>query len=587
MDTHLSSDMVTVNGHTPAGADVQRRLGSAVAPVRRSYAAVAWVGAVGVIAVVLFAVQDRAHVPPGIAADYNYIFLAADRMFDGHGPTTPPPHAPFQAWQWECDWRFLTQWPLGYPLLLCGIRLVFGMTTAQAGVGISALSCSVALVGWFAWIRRCLPARMPATLIAVLAAASTFTLGNLLHPSTDVVVLALTPLVLLAASRAIDDLGKPGRSGWMRLAAVGLFAGSLVWVRYVAVCVPMAIGVFLILQWVFAKRARLRDVGVFAFSALVPIITLMVLNGALADGATTRQQLNLGDRLSIDFDFAMVATAWRRFTEQTFYDYRPESAMLFVWILPALALITPVLFRDSRRKLSEFLARPEVLLSVTMTGTLLATVILATTLFKEKYDYVSLPRYYQPIRPFYYLFFLGPVLTLRPRVLRGLACVPLILCCLWFVRQDWTRTYLRWQAAAREMTDYGRCAQYFEPHSAELYRWLRAQRRDDLVVFSNFHDDIALETQIPACPAPRTVADMERWIEGIKRAREIDDARVLFVLDPDNHTREYFLPPPEDVIRQFHLVRVTGVPDTVSTYVYALAPADWTSQLAGRLGDNP
>src|SRR3989337_649610 len=87
-------------------------------PVRWSWV----VGCVAAACVVLAFIPGRTSIPPLIESDYCYLLTAADRLYEGHGLTTPHPVAPLQPWSWQYDWGFLTHWPVGYPLLVWAIR---------------------------------------------------------------------------------------------------------------------------------------------------------------------------------------------------------------------------------------------------------------------------------------------------------------------------------------------------------------------------------------------------------------------------------------------------------------------------------
>jgi len=549
----------------------------------------AWCVATAGVVAALWMLCARARIAPVIIADNATIFLAADRLYDGLGPTVPQPKLPADAWVWQRDWTLMTRWPMGFPLILCAARMLLGVGSAQAAIGVSIVCCGVALVGWFALIRRCLPNRLPATVIALLAAGSTLTVTNLVRPSADTVLLAAMPLVLLSAwwalawGKGTEHVESEGRRGlesaargrvdvwWARLVLFGLLAGALVWIRYAALFVPLGIGAFLAIEWFWCRRVRFVQVVVFGLAAAVPVLALVGVNRVFGDDLPMQQRYPVGDRLSLEVDADMFATAWRMFTQQTFYNHRPESVWFFAAVVPLGGLVLPFAFRGSRRLMAGFVSSPPVRLCAVTAAACLVMLLGMSAVFRERFHYAGLDRYYLPIRPFYYLFFLGGIASFRLRTVRVLACVPLLLACSWVVQQDWARAYGRELARQDEVTPYGRRAVYFEPHSAVLYEWLKAQRGDDLLVLSNFHDEIALETRIPACPTPRDRAELETWIARVKQARNVDDVRVLFVLDPDNHGRRYFLPPPSELVESFNLAPLPSVPERIAGYVFAYA----------------
>jgi hypothetical protein len=141
---------------------------------RRVPVGLLWLLATVAVGAVMLGLSAGANVAPVIEADNAYIFMAADRLFTGEGATAIPPRAPLQPWSWRADWVFLTQWPVGYPALICATRWVTGLATARAAMMLGALSCAIGLGAWFAWARACLPRRIPALLIAVVVAGASF-----------------------------------------------------------------------------------------------------------------------------------------------------------------------------------------------------------------------------------------------------------------------------------------------------------------------------------------------------------------------------------------------------------------------------
>jgi hypothetical protein len=318
-------------------------------------------------------------------------------------------------------------------------------------------------------------------------------------------------------------------------------------------------------------------VAVFAVCAALPIAGLLALNAAYGVNTSVQEQLNLGSRFSVNLDIELVATAWQRFTEQTIYAHRPEASAVFAWIVPILGMLALLIVRRSDRSAeslttgldeSRWARHDGCYLSASIAAAMLVMLVVATACFSSKYHFVDLDRYYQPIRPLYWLLFLGPIVRLRHRWPRVVVCIALVAAGSWFVQQDAGRAYARAIAADRAATDYGRAVLRFEPGSRELFAWLKKQAAPDLVAFSNFHDDIALETGIAACPTPADAAEMNEWLERIKAARGVDELRVLFVLDPDNRNRAYFLPPVDEVIEKLDLVATEDVAGVIARYVW-------------------
>jgi len=122
--------------------------------------------------------------------------------------------------------------------------------------------------------------------------------------------------------------------------------------------------------------------------------------------------------------------------------------------------------------------------------------------------------------------------------------------------------------ATRTATPYGQWSRCFAPGAADLYSWLRSQASGNLVVISNFHEYLSLETGLPTLPIPKDVDTLIAWVERIKASRGITEPRVLFVLDPDNKWRDYWMAKPEDVVRTFALRRSDAAPSGVSAWIF-------------------
>ncbi len=574
-------------------------------------------GVVAVVCVLAF-LPSRTLIPPLVQSDYCYMLLAADRLYDGLGVTSLQPVAPLQPWAWQYDWGFLTQWPIGYPLLVCAVRLAFGLPTLAACQWISIAACAIGFVGWLSWIKSCVPRGATGVLLAAVAAGCTQTVGLLINPSTDVVLIALMPFALSFAVRAVryqaDEgsevgvpTGEPGagvrghprRLGWLALS--GLTAGGLFWIRYASIFVPLAIGVYLLIEWRFGGTRGSEDspglptsrdvippaaggglalwqVAFFGGCAAAPVGALLLINSVFGTGST-QARLNLGHDIGFDFSPRLIARAWWNFTDFSFYDYHWFAHWIYAF-WPAALLVGTCAIRPLRRMVGAFAATPGVCLSAVVSGTLLGMLIAATALFGDKYDYVSLERYYLPIRPLYFLLFVAPLALIPLRAVRVVLCIGLVIGCSWLVRQDWPRPYKRWLAANRATTPYGQWARCFEPGAADLYNWLRTQGGPDLIVVSNFHEYIALETGIPTLPIPKDVDTLTDWVERICASRGLTNPRVLFVLDPDNKGRDYWIPPPTTIVQTFALTVSPMRLPSVSAWVREYVPSDGDSHTA-------
>jgi hypothetical protein len=529
-----------------------------------------------------------------VESDYCYILTAADRLYDGHGPTATPPVAPNQPWTWQADWTFLTKWPIGYSILIVAVRRAFDLPTLDACRWISVSACALALVGWFVWVRRNIPlghSSVCAGLLAAVASACAVSTSWLVDPSTDLLLVAAMPFVFLAAWRgfeppitgtptriaasspAFDAGGRPrgrtarSQTSLLWLAIAGLLAGGLFWFRYASVFVPAGIGAFLLIER-YRRRIGPGAVAVFATSAALPIAALLLINGTFGPTDGMQAQLNLGHTAQLDLSPDLLARAWWGLTALGFYDHHP----LAHWILalwPVALIVGAFAFQPARTAARSFLASPGITMSACVLLMMLIMLIAATALFGDKFDYVGLDRYYIPGRPIYFLLFATPVLMIPRRWTRGLAAVALLIACSWIVGQDWARPYKRWQVTRHEKTPYGQWSVPFGAGAEDLYPWLAGRAAPELVVVSNFHEYLTLETRMPALPVPQDVPTLKTWIDRIRAARETDDVRVLFVLDPDNRWRDYWMPSPSEVVELFSLRPEPSFPPTPAAHVYA------------------
>lgn len=506
----------------------------------------------------------RRTIPPAIESDYCYQLIAADRLVDGKGLTSLQPVAPLQPWEWRYDWGFLTQWPAGYPLLVAGIRRLTGLSTIAACQWINLVACAFALVGWFAYVRHSTPGVVSGYMLALVAAGSAVSMNALTNPGTDLLVTAALPWILLLVAHSMtkptgprDSLQARERRRWntsRALCIAGALSGSLFWFRYAAIFVPTGIAAFLLIRTI-ARRCR-RTLGftvIYIACAAVPIISLFITNRALGPSSSASEQLNLGAKLSFAPTYSLFSTAWQRFTDLGFYDYHRWMPRLTA--LAPLAIILSVLACPSwRRQVAQSLRRAHWSLGACIALAGLFMLISATAIFGSKYHYVGLDRYYEPFRPLYFLIFLAPLAGLRSRLVRSGVCVAAFVGCSWIVQQEWLRTYQRWSSAHRETTAYGQWATCFSPGARAVYQWLCSNASPDLIVVSNFHEYVALETGWPALPVPKDRATLDRWIADIAMTRDLREApRVVFVLDSSPRWRDYWIPPTAEIVDRLRI----------------------------------
>lgn len=556
-----------------------------------------WAIALAIVGVsaVLALLPSRGSIPPLVESDYCYQLIAADRLHAGLGPTSLQPVAPLQPWAWHYDWGWLTQWPLGYPVLICLVRLVTGMASLEACRWISTVACATALVGWFAWARRAWPVGPSGILLATVAAGTSVSTSLLINPSSDVLLVAVLPLLLLAvtdvlARTDIREKGRGGHRSLLHLALLGLVGGGLVWIRYAAVFVPLGIGLYLVFACAVQRRIRAWQVTTYGLATAVPIMALVLVNRLFGAGSV-QSQFNLGHTMTLDFSLDLIRAAWRSFTTFGFYNHHPLSGYFFTaWPLVLIAFACS--FRASRRALRAYFATPAVALSASVALALFAVLILATALFGDKFNFTALPRYYRPIKPVYLVMFVAPLFVaccprrmpdvdrslgqatghLRHRttmkLIRWGAMLALVMAGHWLIRYEWPRPYKRWLAAERPATPYGRWSRSFEPNAKTLYTWIREQASPALVIVSNYHEYVTLETGVPALPIPKDQATLDRWISRICRARGVERPQVFFVLDPDNRWRDYWIAPPDEIRRTFALTELPTAPTGLGGQVY-------------------
>jgi len=540
--------------------------------------------ALSVITVALVSawLPGRADIPPLIESDYCYLLTAADRWYEGFGPTAPYPVAPFQPWEWKTDWAFLTQWPVGYPALICTVRWLLDADTLSAIRWINVFASALALVGWFRFVRRAMPPGIVGNLAACVAATSALTVNQLINPSTDLLMVAAIPWIMLLAwpSRsAYSDCEivlatvTPTKAGagrsWIRLGIAGFLAGLLFWIRYASVFVPAGMGLYLTIR--AAGRRRRREIGeacVFFAGALVPMTAMLAVNHSHGLGESTQSQLNLGHQIHPNWSPHLIWTVWSRFTDLGYYDHHAWVRWMLLLIPGAMATAC-FWSRKLRERVRSMVSEPPVAAGVCLLVSFFVMIVTATVVFAGKFNFAALDRYYLPVRPLYFVLFIAPIAHLSRGRGRAVIGAALILAAGWIVQVEWVRDYQRATRAGSEATPYGARAEAFSPNATALYEWLSMRRANELILVSNFHEYIALETSIPALPIPPDRATLERWIARIRGARKIDNVNVLFVLDPDNRWRNYWLPPMNEVIERFGLTQreSTARPET-TVYVY-------------------
>jgi len=528
--------------------------------------------AVGLVASVLALIPGLAAIPPQIESDYAYQLLAADRFLAGYGFTTLQPIAPGQPWDFQYEWGFLTKWPVGYSMLVAAVRSAFSCSAIQASRVIGIVACAFAMVGWFIWSRRMTPSGVSGLLIGVTAVSAGLVAGYLINPSTDVFLVAAIPFLLLCTHSAtvINETAKSSpfsRVKWLALA--GLLSGSLFWLRYASVFIPAGIGSYLIWTWLISRRAKgqsrvtprdheftpplpAKHIVLFACSAAIPIVALLLTNQLLGSAESLQAQVNLGHRVGFNMSLSLIWQAWWQFTDLGYYNHHAISHWaIALW--PGCLLVISLLMPAWRRVVVTCLSQPAARLCACVLLTFLTMIILVTAMFGDKFDFVNLARYYTPLRPMYFLLFVAPLAFVSSRLVRCSLCLALLICCSWTSQQQWLRTYHRWARADRVTSPYGAWSRCFEPESDQLFSHLRSVADDHLILVSNFHEYLAMETALPTLPIPTDQASLNRWVSKISASRRIEHPRVMFVLDSDNQWRDYWIKDRRKIETEFAL----------------------------------
>lgn len=546
---------------SPMAQDIAFSVGAAYVsphPVR-------WLRLMIAAALLAFALTRTPHQPgiaPLIESDYAYQLMAADRLYVGQGLTSLQPVAPHQTWNWQYDWGFLTQWPVGYAAIVAGLRTVVGGTSLHSAQLISVLACAFGLVGWFAVVLRAVPTGTARYLLGLLVGGVSVPIASLINPSTDAIMLGVLPFLILTVSAALEPprahRAPPGVFRWL---VIGLACGSLVWIRYAAVFVSAGVGLYALLVWILSRRIAVRDISAYTVGAGLPIAALLITNRVMSGATSVQSQMNLGSKTSAAFSLDLLAIAWTKWTNLGLYDHRPEVVAGLAWYPLALG-VAWIFSPKFRRAVRQFLSTPTVGLSACLVVSLLTMLVVVTALFGEKFPFVGLDRYYLPGKPLYGILFFAPLLWVRARVVRAGCAVTFLLGLVFVAQVSWSRPLQRWHDADRPSTPYGAWSRAFEPDARALFAWIRSHGDRSLVVVSNFHEYVALETGCPTLPIPADRATLDRWLASIALDRGVDHLRVVFALEPDNQWRDYWIPAPSNVRRTFSLTPFQGAPGT-------------------------
>jgi len=304
-------------------------------------------------------------------------------------------------------------------------------------------------------------------------------------------------------------------------------------------------------------------VFLFAAGSMFAIASLLVINATWGPFIVDRPAENL----ALKFEWAWLSQWWNDFTELPLFENYWRSRALWSLLVPVGATLLALSTRAIRKTTFAFLAKPPVLLSVCLVVGMFAMLVGYRCVAEHPFDPPSQPRYLVTVRPFYLLLFVGPFLCAPWRRLRRVVWIPLAACLVWMVLAGWVGPVLAWDAERRPTTAYGREALPFRSGADHLYAWLRARNSDNVIVFSNFYDDIALEAHLPAQPIPADAEELRTRVRRIAEARNCSNPKVLFVLEPDNMWRKYF-PDVHQAMDLFRLERLDSPDPLLARYVY-------------------
>lgn len=549
-----------------------------------------WSTAFLLLAVGVGILQTALAIPPQIESDYCYQLLSVRRWNEGLGLTSLQPFAPGQPWHRRCDWGFLTQWPCGYPLLIIAVQWLGGLTLLGAASCLNAIACAATLTGWLKAALQA-PAKRWLTLPLGLTAGMTGLVpGSLINPQSDLLLTAALPWIILAAAKHRFSTEKAVR--WMSfhpgLFFVGLSAGFLLWLRYAALFVGLALSVCFVIYSCRHRRSlrpRFFDVLSFALGLFLPLSAILGLNVLFASGNGIQQQLNLGHTLSWSFGPAVIVESWKMLTHWGFYAHRP--ATLWLWSFGSLFLLTLVggmaIFSSRMRRT---IAQPVTALCGLMIAALLVVLVAATVLFGDKFNYVGLERYYLPVRPALVLFLLMPLaawasdarlnplqlgqalrreqgslpderistgIRIERRAAQCAIALGLALALHWQLFFEWPTTLTRWSRTRSERAPSGAWAQAFSPGANRLYALLERSVPRDVLIFSNFHEYLAFETGRTAYPLPDDPTHLAETVALASAGKANPPPPVLFILDRSIRWRDDFWPQTSEVVRRFDL----------------------------------
>ena len=200
----------------------------------------------------------------------------------------------------------------------------------------------------------------------------------------------------MTAKRAARRWAK--RRGALRFLLLGVVAGSVCWVRYAAVFIPVSVGLFFV--WATVKhRVGLRGVFLYAVGSLVPLAVLFVFNHINASGTPVQQQFNLGSRLGLAIDPSVLATVWWMFTDLPMYGHKWYAHWVCAIVVPLGGIAFACVRSDWRRSTREYVRSEGYVLSALAVVTMLGVLVAVSLLCRSKHTFVDISRYYLPARP--------------------------------------------------------------------------------------------------------------------------------------------------------------------------------------------
>jgi len=370
--------------------------------------------------------------------DQAWILLAAERHHRGLGLTTMMDGAPDDLS--VTDYRRLTYFPPGYPLLVSALRST-GASIESIVKAINAIALVAGFIGWMWLAGRLLTSRWSRLLFAlllVLACRGTIPRGG----TTDYVFWALLPFWFLLFDKR--------RWVW-----AGVTVAVMIGFRWAALVLVLAGSAALLLDW--SRKRSWKRVFAAALYAAIPTLVfggISIANRVLSGGASSI--------------LSYVESSWRFDLLATLYPFEalfarpmalepllsrigralpvnavalPVSAVVLRLVIPLALIVLLVVFaRVKRDRFTDLLG----LLFLSLVA-LLSYMSVRHNWTGVNWSYLEEPRYYLPVFPAIALFWLAMGESIQARTVRTAWLILLSVAVLYVGQAEvrWTATRLR------------------------------------------------------------------------------------------------------------------------------------------------